>query len=318
MTRVLGIVGSMLLAFLILVPAVAAADPWPAWPDWSNYENARTLVSIGGDVTLPDGDDAENLVIIAGTATIYGDVKSLVVINGTANLIGSTANDVFAAGSALTMDGSSVVTGDVRSVESTIAQAPGALVVGEVHHGFDFARGALWIAPLLALLYAGFVVAALAAALFLAAFASRQVRATQDLISREPAGSFFAGILGVLSIAVAGTLAIVTIIGIPLGLGIVLGVIPVLAVSGYAIAAIWIGDWFIRQRTPTTGTERTRPFPAAIVGTLVLGVVGLVPGVGGFASLFGIGAIVLHIWRGARRDATTNAAPQPATVPANG
>jgi hypothetical protein len=93
--------------------------------------------------------------------------------------------------------------------------------------------------------------------------------------------------------------AIVTVIGAPLGLGLLLVVLPVLLVIGYLVAGIWIGDQVLDGTSP--GIVRERPYLAAVIGLVVLGVVSAIPFVGGIvgglATLVGFGAIVLLMWR---------------------
>jgi hypothetical protein len=125
------------------------------------------------------------------------------------------------------------------------------------------------------------------------------------LISREPVTTLLAGLAGLFGIIIVGTVAIVTIVGIPLGLAILLGVLPLMLMVGYLVAAIWIGEWILRQSSQ--GRAPGRPYLAAIVGTLVMGVVSIIPVVGGLVSFMGFGAVVLLMWRTFRGETTGSA-----------
>jgi hypothetical protein len=304
MNRVFGIVSAMLLGLLIHVPVASAADPI--------YEDGRVVVSVRGDITFPAGQRADSLVVVDGKATIEGDVRTLVVINGTANLVGSHTEEIVAIASRVTLDGSTVVAGDVRVISTTVEKAPGATIQGATKEGLDLAGAALFVGPALFLLYLGFVIAAMAAALVLAGLASRQVRSAEVLISSEPATTFLAGLAGLFGIILGGTLAIVTIVGIPLGLGIFIGVLPMMAFVGYLVAAIWVGEWILGQAS--RAQRRERPYLAAVVGVIVLSIVSFVPIVGGIVSFMGFGAIVLLMWRTLRHggSGTEQAAPSAA------
>lgn len=295
MNRITGIVSAMLLGLLILVPVAAAADPF--------YEDGRVVVSVKGDITFPAGETADSLIVIEGNATIEGDVKSVYVVNGTVNFVGSRTDGIVAIASNVNLDSGSVVAGDVRVIGTTVNQAAGSTIEGRINNGLDLARAALFIGPALFILYIGFVIAAIAAALLLAGVASRQVRSAEALISREPVTAFLAGLGGLIAIIIVGTLAIVTIVGIPLGLGILLGFLPVVAFAGYLVTGIWVGDWVLRQVSP--GRTQERPYLAAVVGILALSVVTLIPFVGGLVSFLGIGAVVLMMWRTLRGDTGT-------------
>jgi hypothetical protein len=301
MNRVIGILGATLLCLLLLVPAAAAADPF--------VEDGRVVIVVGGDAIFPAGDSADSLIVVDGHATVEGDVRSVFAVNATVAFVGSRSEGVVAITSTISLDPGSVVTGDIRTISTTVQQAPGATIGGGIIDGLDLARAALFIGPALFLLYVSFVVAAIAAAVALAGLATRQVRSAEALISREPGTVFVAGLAGVFGIAAAGTLAVVTIVGIPLGLGILVGFLPLLAFVGYLVAGIWVGDWILRQSSPTATHER--PYLAAVVGILALAVISLIPMVGGLVSFMGLGSVVLLMWRNFRRAGVAEQAARP-------
>jgi hypothetical protein len=285
--RIFGIVSAMLLALVILVPVAVAADP--------DDLDEHLVFNTGGDVTLAAGQRVDLLVVNNGTATIEGDAKAVVVIDGTAKFVGGTSHGVLAIASTVTLDAASAVSGDVRTINSHVESAVGATVRGRVLDGFDFVGTATVLASVLFIVYLGFVVAMIAAGLLVAALASRQVRSAGSLIGREPGMSILAAIAGLTGIIVASTLAIVTIVGIPLGLGLLVVLLPLLAVAGYLVAGIWIGEWIVGRLTPSV--RRERPYLAAFVGIVVLGAVGWIPPVGGIVTFVGFGAVVLLILR---------------------
>jgi hypothetical protein len=306
MNRYLGILGAMLLVLLVVVPGAAAADPL--------HEDGRIVINVRGDITFPAGQVADSLIVVDGSATIEGDVTSVVVVNSTVAFVGSRSHDVVAIASHVTIDGSSVITGEVRSINTTVDQAIGAVIQGGIRDGFDVARGFLLIGPALFFVYLGFVVAAVVAGLALAGFASRQVRSAERVISREPITTVLAGLAGLFVIITGAILAMVTVIGLPLGFGILIVLLPVLLFAGYLVTGIWLGEWILRRVSTATAPER--PYLAAIVGILLLGVVGMIPGVGGLIGFVGFGAIVLLMWRALRRrPASNDAVGQPVSVP---
>jgi hypothetical protein len=287
MNRIFGIVSAMLLALVILVPVASAADP--------GDRDEHLLFSTGGDITIAADQHVDLLVITGGTATIEGDAKAVVVVDGTANFVGGKSHGVLAMASTVTLDAASVVSGDIRTINSHVESAAGATVQGRVRGGFDVVGTATILASILFIAYLGFVVAMIAGGLLLAGVASRQVRAAGTLIVREPGMSILAAFAGLIGIVVAGTLAIVTIVGIPLGLGLLVVVLPLLVVAGYLVAGIWIGEWIVGRMTP--GVRRERPYLAAFVGLVVLGAIGWIPPVGGILAFIGFGAVVLLILR---------------------
>ena len=90
----------------------------------------------------------------------------------------------------------------------------------------------------------------------------------------------------------------VTVVGAPLGLGILFGLWPLMAFLGYLVAGIWIGDWILHRVSPNV--VRERPYLASFVGILILQVLGIIPPAAAIASLFGFGAVILMAWRSFR------------------
>jgi hypothetical protein len=306
MHRIVAIASVVLVALLVLVPVAAAAEPI--------YEDGRVIVTIRGDITFPAGEAADTMVVIDGRATIEGDVREIFVLNGTATLSGARTEGIVALGGHVVLGPDAVVAGDVKVLGATVEQAAGSSVEGRIDNGLDLAGFALFIGPALFVAYLGFVIAAIAAAVALASVASRQVRAATALISHEPATTFVAGLAGLAALIAAGSLAIVTIVGIPLGLGILIGVLPGLVFVGYLVTGIWVGDTILNQSS-TVGTGR-RPYLAAVVGMLVLAVVSFIPVVGGLVAFMGFGAVILSLWRTIRGPADGVAPAASAAAPA--
>ena len=133
------------------------------------------------------------------------------------------------------------------------------------------------------------------AALALAALAARQVRNAEALISHEPAETFVFGLAGLIVVPLVAILAMVTIIGVPLGLAILLMVWPAAAFAGYLMAGIWIGEWLLyRGDAAATGAAvpGLRPRADRPAGRRASSR-SSVP----IASLFGFGAVLLLAWR---------------------
>ena len=305
MNRILGLVSGLLLTLLVLVPVALAADP-------RDGDDEHFIFTTNGDITFGADERADVLVVVNGTATIEGDAGAVLVINGTANFVGAQSSAIVAIRSQVSLDARSVVSGDIRTFDSTVDAASGAVVGGNVRDlGPDLIGAPLLVGSALFAIYIAFVVSSIAAGLLLAGVASRQVRSAVRLIGHEPVATLLAAIAGIVGLALAGALAIVTLVGAPFGLGLLILVMPILFVVGYIVAGIWIGELIVARLWP--GTPRRRPYLAAFVGLLVVGGVGIVPGVGGVISLIGFGSVVLLMWRAFRRDAA--AAPSGRSVP---
>jgi hypothetical protein len=278
-----------LLLLLAIVPAALAADG-------EAIHTGRVLISAGGDITLPAGDEADALVVMNGTATVEGTANLVLVIDGTATVRGATLENLVVIRGDASLDGSTKVLKDVRTFDATVTQAPGTQVGGTVGGLETDVVGFAWFLAAAAIVFwIGTAIVTLLVALLLAALAAKQVRAAGSLISREPGKTALIGFLSLFVIPILAVLLMVTIVGIPAGIALLLFVWPVLAFIGYLVAAIWIGEFLVGRSSP--GAERQRPYLAAVVGVVVAAILGFVPLLTFVISLFGLGAVVLAGWR---------------------
>jgi hypothetical protein len=305
MKRIVIVVASLLLAFGILVPVAAAADP-------QLPHTGRVIVSVQGDAVLPAGEHADVVVVVGGDATIMGEVNTLVVVDGTATLTGATVEDlVVVRGSAMLHEGTRVL-GDARTLDASI-QLMGGSVLGEVRGlEADFANFGLVLGPALILLYVGFALSTIAAALLLVALGTRQVRAATVLVQRELGMTLLWGLAALFLVPILAVLFMLTVVGAPLGVGLLLVAWPALAFVGYLFAGVMLGDWLV---TRMRGVASERPYLGAVVGLLLLQVFGLFPPVTFIASFVGMGAVLNLAWRTFRGTprAAAAVAPQPPT-----
>ena len=308
MKRLLTMAATMLLAFLFFSPAVFAPDPTLA-------HNGRVLISTGGDVSIPAGEHADAVIVVNGTASIAGEVNTVLVVDGAAVLTGARTESVVAVRSPVTVGAGSVVLGDVMKLDSVVTRVGDGAIGGSVRDMAADLAGIGWlVGPALVMAYLGFALAAIAAGLLLAGLAARQVRAAEALISHQPVQTLVAAFAGIFLPIILVTMLFVTIVGAPLAVAILLGLWPLAAFLGYLVAGIWIGDWVLERTSP--GMIRERPYLAAVVGILILEVLGLLPFLPMIASLFGFGAVLLLAWRTLRAGSLpAPAIRQPAAAP---
>ena len=294
MKRLLVAGASLLLVLLFLVPAALAAGP-------ELPHNGRVLISTEGDITVPAGDHVDAVIVVNGTATVAGDVTTIVVVDGSIVLSGTTET-IVAVRSPVSLGPDSVVTQDVMKVDSLVTKTGNAQIQGAIRDiGTEMTGFGFFLAPVLILLWVGFALAAIVAALLLAGLAARQVRAAEEIISREPIQTFATGFIGAIAPALIIFGLFVTVVGAPLAFGILFGLWPAVAFVGYLVAGIWVGDWILRRTSPET--TRERPYLAAVIGLVVLQVLGIWPFVTMIASIFGYGAILIlasRTFRGSR------------------
>lgn len=297
----------LIIGLFVLAPLAVAAEEMP--------HSGRILISTGGDLTLPAGEQADLVLVTNGTAHIAGTANTVVVIDGTADVTGATVESIVVVRGQLAVDRSSVVRGDIMTLDASTTIDPAAAIGGQIRDlapeiaGIGFVLGSAVV-----LLYIGFALAAMAAALLLAGLAARQVRAAETLIRREPLLTVGVGLLGLFVPIVLLVVLTATVIGAPLAFGIAFGLWPLAAFIGYLVAGISIGDWIVARLSP--GNTRERPYLAAVVGILVLQVAGIVPLVSAVATLFGYGAVLLLAWRTVRSQSTGSPIVVPRAAPA--
>ena len=115
MRRLLLAVAAAALVLGIAAPAVLAASPGFDRSD-------RVLMAFNGDITVPAGQTADAVVVTGGTATIQGDVRTLFVFDGHAVLQGARVETVVVTGGTLAIDAGTTVTGDIRTLNTTVTQ----------------------------------------------------------------------------------------------------------------------------------------------------------------------------------------------------
>jgi hypothetical protein len=278
-----------------------AAEPLP--------HTGRVLISAQGDVVIPAGDHADAVLVVNGHADIRGEVNTIVVIDGTASLVGARAESVVAISSQVEVGPGTIVSDQVMRLDSTVHQTGDAEITGGVTDlaGSLLAAGAV-LAPALLLLWLGFGLATIVWALLAAGLAGRQLRKAERVLAAEPVQAFLIGLLAVIGLPILAIVLMITVIGAPLGIGLLIGAMPLLAFTGYLVAAAWIGGWIVRETNVRAGTTSDRPFMPVLAGVLVLTLIGLVPVlsiVAAVASLLGFGAVVRLAFR------TLRGAPRP-------
>ena len=272
----------------------------------------RVVFVAGGDIEIGADEQADAVIVINGDARISGTVNSLVVVEGTATATGATIEGAAIVNGTLDLRAGTSVLGDIGRLSSDVIRADGVTIGGSVNDlAGDVAAFGAFMGFAALVIWVGVGIATLVVGLLMAGLAARQTRSATTLIRLEPGKAFLVGLLAIFVPPILAVLAMVTIIGIPTGVGLLIVVWPLVAFVGYVVGAIWLGEWLLGRRDGAVPAER--PYAAATVGLLVAFVLGLVPLVTAALSIFGVGAVVLAAWRTLRR---VPAAAQPLAHPA--
>jgi hypothetical protein len=284
---------------LLLGPAT------PAWAEDAQDDQAgEAFVVLSGPADVPRGRLVGDLVVFHGSSTVDGTVNgSLTAFDAPVTISGRVLGDVVVFRGRVQLASGANVTGDVVSQNDPIVAA-GATIGGTTRRvqthvnwdGFGWAgRLVWWLAVSISTLLIGLVLLWL-----IGRGATRIVDAGRTGIGP----SIGWGLLAFFGLPILAVIALVTIVGIPLGLGL-LAALALIYTLGYTATA-----WIIGRRILST---RTAWVVAFLLGWAILRVLALIPIVGGLiwfaAVVFGLGALAVTIWR-AR--STSPAAPAPA------
>jgi hypothetical protein len=274
------------LLFLILL-ALAT----PAWAQ--DGQGSEAFVVLSGRADVPQGQQVGDLVVFHGSSSVDGTVDgSLTAFDAPVTISGRVNGDVVVFNGRVELRGGANVTGDVVSQDAPVV-ASGATIGGTTRRvqtnprwdRFGWAgRFAFWLAVSVSTLVVGLVLLWL-----VGPGAARILEAGRTRIGP----SIGWGLLVFFGLPILAIFALVTVVGIPLGLG-VLAALGLIYAFGYSASAWILGRSILR--TPTAWVV------AFLLGWAILRAVALIPILGGLvwfaAVVFGLGTLLVAIWRG--------------------
>lgn len=290
-------------SLVVLVALGALALPATAPAAGARSDSGDTIVVISGDVTVPRGEVVDGVYVVSGDVRIAGrSTGDVVVLAGDAVIGGRIEGDIFIASGQARLLPHAYVSGDVRYGDKRPILAGQALVRGDISkENWNDWSGFL---PFLGIVFwLAFGISAALLGLLLLLIAPRAADAIYAR-SRERAGPVIAiGIAIAICLPVAGAIAAITLVGLPLAFGLFLALLPLGAVA-YVAAA-----WALGRRIVKPPRGRIVAF---LAGLGILRAAALVPVVGFFvtlaAAVVGLGLIGAAI--GAAREPREPAAAQ--------
>jgi hypothetical protein len=273
-----------LLTFVVLSMAP------PAWAQDGGEREA--FVVLTGRADVPAGERVGDLVVFHGSSTVDGTVEgSLTAFDAPVIISGRVEGDVVVFNGRVELRSGAEVTGDVVSRSDPVL-ASGATIGGDtqgVETNFDW-EGFGWIGRLG--WWFAVSVSTLVVGLVLMWLVGRGSLGILEAGRNQVGASIGWGLLAFFGLPIVGILALVTIVGIPLGFGL-LAALGLIYALGYGATA-----WIVGRRVVG---EPTSWILAFLAGWAILRVVALVPALGGLmwfvAVVFGLGALLVALSR---------------------
>jgi len=286
---------------------------WPAAALGQAKEPAAPAdqVVLSGDVVVPKGAVAGEIVVFHGTATIGGVAAGdVVVLDGSIVIAGQVRGSVIAIDGDVRLQPTAQVAGDVFAGGAVI-RGPEAEVVGTIRSGFTVTLSGPLDALGALLVSAAMAFSTLLAGLLLLILAPRGADRVALAARTAPLASAGWALATGILVPVVAVASIATVLGIPLGLSLLLG-LGLFWFVGQAWAVWIVGRMLVREPRSRVG--------ALFAGWAVIAAVGLVPVlnafVWGLGGLFGLGAMTVAVWRarGVSKHRVGSAPPPPPEV----
>lgn len=270
-------------AALLALVALLAAPVGAVAAGSTEDHDGEAIIVVSGDVTVPRSETVEGVYVASGDVTIAGHVTGdVAVLSGDALVTGTIDGDLITASGNARLGPSAEVGGDVSYADERPTVSLDARVHGDVEKlEWPDLGGAFGVGWLLIWIAMGISFGLLGALLILIA-----PRAADSIYgrSRERVGPTIAiGVAIAIALPVAAAIAGVTLVGLPLAIGILLALLPLGAVAYTATA------WVIGRRILEPPRHRVLSF---LVGLAILRALAIVPIIG---VLVGLAAVVVGL-----------------------
>ncbi len=283
----------LIALFLALLPATSFAQVNEASDD-------GFVMRIDGDLTVREGESVDSAVVISGNVQVDGTIKDfLMVIDSDAEISGRVDGDIVAISSTIDLTASAVIDGDVNLIDSDLNQAPGSQVLGDINDELDIQWWVFLIVNFV--FWIGMTIAVLVFGLLLVAVAPRQAANAAATMTADPGWSALSAAIAFIAIPVAAVIALITVIGVPLGVGVLAFMLPAIWFLGYLVGGLMLGTLIYSQAAERVRGNR---YLAVVTGLAIIQLFALIPFLGILVAVlmgfWGAGAVVLLAWRSFR------------------
>jgi hypothetical protein len=270
------------LPFALAAPAAAAAAT----------SEPQDQIVLSGTVDVARGQEVGEVVVLHGSVSVEGVVHGdVVVLDGRISVTGQVSGAVVAISGPVFVGPDAQIGGDVI-VRDTLTVKEGATIGGQVRRGTAFTfrtpiravgRFASWLAVATSTLILG---------LLLILSVPRAADAVASVSSASPWVCLGWGAAVFVGIPVIAVLSVVSLLGLPLGLALLLSLL-LLYFVGYAWSVWALGRLLWKP-------PRSRALAFGF-GWLIVSAVAAIPVVGGIVwvvgAVFGLGAMSVATWR---------------------
>ena len=278
----------------------------PAWGA-STHERVGAQVMFSGGLHVPAGERANTVVVFHGPVRIDGAVEgSVVVFDGSLTVSGTIRDNAVVFHGRVLLRSSARVGGDLVTQQRPTIES-GAKVGGQVRRlrNLSISLGLAWHW----VIWVAYTVSTLILGLILLALFPRALEAAAVAALAKVGSSIGWGLALFFGLPLLGILLLVTVVGIPLGIAVLLALWLVYTI-GYTAALVVVGRGVVKL-------PRSR-FLAFLAGWGIMRLLALIPFLGGvlwFAgAVYGLGALAAAS-SGTRRERA--AVPPPPPVPAS-
>jgi hypothetical protein len=267
-----------------------------------------TQVVLTGHVTVARGERSDTIVVFHGPVVVQGTVSGSVVVgDGRVTIAGPVSGSVVVLNGRTTVTSAGRIGGDLVTRTAPVVQ-PGAVVGGEIRR---IRSAQYWSSYLFKVFgWLAFTVSTLVLGVILLGLAPRAMERAADA-ARTAIGPVVGwGVLLLIGLPIVAIILIATIVGLPLGLGLLFALFLVYTV-GYTVGTFVLGRLLVK------GPERR--YPAFFAGWGIARLVALVPILAGLAwtvaVVVGLGAVAVALWRGRSSQFQAETALTPAPPP---
>jgi cytoskeletal protein CcmA (bactofilin family) len=244
-------------------------------------------IVVVGSVLVDRDEVAGDVIVVDGDVTVRGTVQGdLVVLDGNITIRGTVEGNVVAASGLATLGRRGHVEGDLVYGDEKPVQAPGSQVDGKVE---KFSFGDVSVLAAIGL-WIGFTISLLLLGIVLLLIAPRAGEAIARTGKDKPGISAGVGLLAFFLLPIIAIAACLTVIGLPLGIVLLLLILPLYAI-GYLSAALVVGRLILKKSK----------ILALLVGLVILQLLTLIPIAGGIigflATVFGLGVLLVTLFR---------------------